>query len=1605
SGSARPFANDADGTVPGEGAAAVVLKRLEDARRDGDRIYAIVRGIGSASGGGVDAPLDEKAYRTAVQRAWSDAGLDAGSLIYLETHGSGQVEEDRLEAASQAELGSTRPTALPCALGSVKADLGHTGAAAGFASLVKASVCLAQQIFPPIRQVHQPRADLVEGRRFFLPGGPQFWLRNRIEGPRRAAVSSCSVSGQCFHVVLEEDDRPASAIHTSSVNRLGADAEALFAVEGNSPAALRDDLRRLGQLVRSSADGMAALARRWWHDHRGHARGPLGLAMVAGDLSELPRLVEMADIWLADHADQPLPSTAIPGGDRLFYSPRPLPPDAQTAFVFPGSGNHYPGMGRDLSARWPELLRRQDADNILLRSQFVPELFWNRAALPDQVAHRDLIFGQVTLGILVSDLVRRFGVRPHAAIGYSLGESVGLFALGAWTARDDMYRRMSASPLFTTDLAGACTAARKTWGLPAGEPVDWRAGLVACPADRVRDALPGRERVYLLIVNAPNECIIGGQGRAVDALVRYLSSPYVPLSGVSTVHCAIARQVAGPYRELHLLPTTPPTGVRFYSSAWGRAYEPTRETAAESILAQAVGPIDFANVIRRAYDDGVRFFIEMGPGFSCTRMIDSILEGRRHVARSACVAGQDSTGAILRVLAHLIAERVPVDLAPLYGNEPTSPDARETVPASARSLVVPLGRGPFQVPVPPRLPDPEPVIVRPRDSKPPSREAPLSPRREIDSVPVVSVIGIQHLTATQASQSDAHGSYLRFADRLNHLMSGELAWQMHLIDSLPDNLSNELALPAPTTGPARQSVWLDRAQCLEFARGSIGRVLGPEFGTVDAFPTRVRLPDEPLMLVDRIIAVEGQPRSLGAGCVITEHDVLPGGWYLDAGRIPTCIAVEAGQADLFLSGFLGIDYQTRGLAVYRLLDAVVTFHRGLPEAGAVIRYDIHIDRFFQQGETYLFRFRFEGTVDGQPLLSMRDGCAGFFSAAELAAGRGIVQTELDRKPRAGVRPADWQELAPLAVESYTEQQTDALRAGDLAGAFGPRFAALPIRAPMRVPAGNMRLLHRVVHLDPSGGRFGLGIIRAEADIHPGDWFLTCHFVDDRVMPGTLMYECCLHTLRIFLMRLGWVGEADEVVCEPVPGIASRLKCRGQVIESTRVAAYEVIIKELGYRPEPYAIADALMYADGKPIVEITDMTLQMTGLTRAKVEAIWRNRGSKIEERKSRTAAGEAIGSAIVDPPSSIFDPQSSDPPVLFDRRQILAFAVGKPSEAFGERYRVFDEERFIARLPGPPYAFLDRITHADIPPFQMSAGGTIVAEYDVPPDAWYFAADRQPVMPFAVLLEVALQPCGFFAAYMGSALTSTEDLCFRNLGGTARQCRAVTPTTGTLTTTIKATRVAQSAGMLIQHYDMRVRAGDQVIYEGDTYFGFFTRQTLAQQVGIREGRPYEPTPADLAQAQSLAYPHGAPFPDDRLRMIDRIDIFAPRGGPQGCGFLQGTKTVNPDEWFFKAHFYQDPVWPGSLGVEAFVQLLRFAAVQRWGADAGHFSVIALGKPHRWVYRGQVLPSSRQVTVQAIITDVDDREHTIRADGFLMVDGLLIYQMNDFVVRMETGQR
>lgn len=1716
----RPFSENSDGPHIGEGAVALVLKRLDDAQAAGDRIYSVVQGIGRATQAGTtsEGPVGHPSPQVAteaIQRAYqsTQGRCSQEALHYIEARGHGKPEFDRIELEGLQSLFGKQEH--PVALGATTSNVGHTQSVSGLLSVLKTSLALHHQIVPPLCGFE----TLVDGSqspdqgqlKFHIPQKAQFWVRDRQAGPRTASVHSPGSDGNCWHVVLQEPSEKEEhlrAVETQSV--LGDDPVGLFWVEGSGPEALMQELRTLYRFLVGEEGSVAELSARWWKQNPLSSQHAQAVAFVVENRERGLHQIKQALKRLSSQPEQ-----SLFGQHQTFYAAEPLGPDAKMAFVYPGSGNHYLGMGRDIGVRWPHVFREMDAETEQLLTQWRPKWIipwrddwtegWKHSARQQFSADaHSPIFAQVVHGGMMTKVVQQFGLQPQAAIGYSLGESASLFALGAWPERGAMLERMQASALFQSELFGACTAGRTVWSIPEGESFDWFPALFTCAAEEVTQRLSPERLARLLIVNTPSECVVGGRKDDVLALQHEIGCNAFPLEGIVTVHCELVEPVAEAYRALHIFPTTPPAGIDFYSGYWGRSYDLNTDNAADSIVLQALHGFDYTKTIRQAYADGVRIFVEMGPHNSCSRMISKILGEQPHFARSACVQGERDIVSIYKLLASLIAQRIPVQLDALYpaqttsNVEPKRPTIRIPVGQKSRELHLPafltklseqdvsthsaeyvdlhVDAIPYAAPNS-HVETTTSVFAQPHvDLYSPSYQAPsiafgtpampessngMSPLPQIDpgqhdQEPVRSIAPSQmtaspapisghamldaFLQSTQAT-ADAHHNYLQFSAQMTQDWVHAFGVQSEMLLALAQASTGQASLPQWSTSTVAQTsfqptlsgavaqhsvtaslphespastvvnskhldsikqapVAFDRDACMEFAIGSIEKVLGPRFAEVDTYPVRVRLPDEPLMLVDRILEVEGEIASMTSGRLVTEHDVLPGNWYLDGDCMPVCVTVEAGQADLFLCSYLGVDLVVKGKRAYRLLDAEIHFHRELPRVGEVIQYDIAIEKFVRQGDVILFFFRFDGTIDGEPLLTMRNGCAGFFTPEEVENSGGIILTEEDMMQVEGKVAPGYLPLVPMRTESYSDEQIEALRSGQLAACFGEPFDRLALREPVRIPGGKMRLLHRITELSPQGGRFGLGRIEAEADIFPDDWFLTCHFVDDMVMPGTLMYECCAHTLRVLLMRMGWVGEYEDVTYEPMPFVPSALRCRGPVTQETQKVTYIVEIKEIGIEPVPYVLADALMYADDKCVVSFKDMSMQARGTSFAELQKMWRT----------------------AQPVTSLTDKVPSQTPqrAWYDEESILHYAVGSPSKAFGVPYRKFDEEEIIARLPGPPYLFVDRITALEPMPWDLRRSGWIEAEYEVPSDAWYFQANRQAVMPFAVLLEIVLQPCGWLAAYLGSALHGKERLSFRNLGGEATMFEWVGPDAGLLTTRVRMTHVAKAGGMIIQKFDLQLWRQGRMIYEGNTEFGFFTRASLSQQAGIvgAGDRAYAPTDEERTHSSHLlpvAEPRTpedaeksslerAVLPGKALLMLDEVEIFAPEGGPEGLGFLRGVKHTDPDEWFFKAHFYQDPVCPGSLGLESFLQLLKFYILERWGEDCiktHHFEPVILNAPHRWIYRGQILPRPSRIEVDAVITHVEEGESPlVKANGFLKVDGLFIYEMIDFGIRL-----
>jgi 3-hydroxymyristoyl/3-hydroxydecanoyl-(acyl carrier protein) dehydratase len=505
------------------------------------------------------------------------------------------------------------------------------------------------------------------------------------------------------------------------------------------------------------------------------------------------------------------------------------------------------------------------------------------------------------------------------------------------------------------------------------------------------------------------------------------------------------------------------------------------------------------------------------------------------------------------------------------------------------------------------------------------------------------------------------------------------------------------------------------------------------------------------------------------------------------------------------------------------------------------------------------------------------------------------------------------------------------------------------------------------------------------------------------MPGTIMFEGCLQTLAVLLGAAGLTLPRDGWRFEPGNDEVFKLRCRGQAIPSSRHMVYEVFVRSMVDGPEPAVIADILVTVDGLKSLHCEAVTLRLV------CDAPLSSRPELLgfTEKPSGDDAVGGVGSAA---------------PATFDQRALLATGIGRPSEAFPGLYEAFDGGRRVPRLPGPPYHFMSRVTELSGPPLGSlargldPAGTRAVVEYDVPPDAWFFreAAPAQgAVMPFAVLLEVALQPCGWLSSYVGSALTSEGELYYRNLDGKgARAHREVGPAVGTLVVTATLTKSSSSGGLIIQEFDFAVhtRAGEPV-YDGRTVFGFFPKDALARQVGIgtsaaERARLVERAagfaPVDL-RARPARYCAGTPaLPEPMLRMIDRVVSYAPSASRAGLARVVTEKDVDPAEWFFRAHFYQDPVQPGSLGLEAMANAIEWVALHEGLGDGMTAARFVVEGPATWKYRGQVQPTNRLIQVEAELLTVEHGRDGVRlvADCSLWVDGLKIYQAPDFCVRL-----
>jgi PfaB family protein len=1183
------FDEQMQGVLVGEGAGAVVLRRYDPSQAEPERIYAVLDVIAGVQPAGVPiaapgATWDVPAVAETMGRAWAAVGSPAATPDYLEVCGSGIAGQDSAEVAGL--LAAYGPAPAPtCALGSVKALVGHTGAAAGMASLIKTALCLYHRYIPATTGWHGPKAPAQwQGSPFYVPDESRPWFTAAGQ-PRRAGVNGLSADGSYIHLVLS--DAPAVTLRPS---RLAEGGCWLLPLAGRDTPALQAALDTLEQALTAGTD-LRTLAATYLAAVAQAPGEAQVLALVAHTPAELVQEIAQARTGLATAATREVPWQTPRGS---YFTARPLGPAAPVAFVYPGGFTAYPGMGRDLFRHFPALHERMgqlvgDVGAAFLETEIYPRRLVPAAPGGDLPAPVAMLESGMALSAALTMVLRDdFGVQPQAALGYSMGESAMLWALGVWTNTVAGHAALHDHPLFHTRLTGPQEAVRAAWGLPpatgADDPPIWASYVLAAPATTVQAHLAGVPRVYLTHINSPKEVVISGDPAACRAVIGRLRCAHLPAPVSIAIHAPVTRSEYPAIVQMHHWAAHAAPGIRFYSGVQGVPIRLDPDAIAAEIAESLCSPVDFPHLVNSVYADGVRIFCELGPARTCTRWISATLQGQPHLALATNQPGTDDATAVVRTLAALVSHRVPLDLTCLA--PAATPAAQPRRPAVAQTVL--LGG--------PRLRDivlAEPALARfahrrdfarmTHDSAPPPALAPPPPPQPQLAAP------------TPPPQPQAAGPATQA-----HLVF--LAAQREAVQHLATLLQQQIAAAATPTSPAppmpsppvRSDVIWDEADMLEFAEGSIARVFGDEYAVIDTYPRRVRLPMPPYLLVSRVTRLAATRGRYEPSAITTEFDIPPGGPYTVDGQALWAVTVESGQCDLLLISYLGIDFENKGERVYRLLDCALTFLGDLPRAGDTLRYDIRINSFARSGENLLFFFSYECYVGDTMILRLDRGCAGFFSDQELAEGKGIIVTADEEEARRRI-VKQWFDPPHLCRKTaFTRDDLLALTEGRLDCCFGPTHQPARPNPALRLPAPPMLMLDRITTVDAHGGAWGLGRVVAEQDLAPDTWFFPCHFRDDPVMAGSLMAEGCVQLMQFYLLYLGLHLQMDDARFQPVRNLQQKVRCRGQVTPGVAdKLIYEVEITGIALDPTPQAHANITVIFNGKTIVSFENLGLQL----------------------------------------------------------------------------------------------------------------------------------------------------------------------------------------------------------------------------------------------------------------------------------------------------------------------------------------------------------------------------------------------------------------------------
>jgi PfaB family protein len=643
----------------------------------------------------------------ACQKAFTEAGIKPEDVNYIEVFGSGVDQEDEAEVRGLTLAYQTPQPELSCAIGSVKANIGHTYAASGIASLIKTALCLYHRFIPATPQWSGPKkSEVWQDSPFYVaPASRSWWLKPTVS-KRVAAINGIGLDKTYAHLILSEEpsDKERSNKYLEQMPFY------LFPLAADDRSALLEQILTLQQTI-EDCSSLSAVASQTFATFQKRSQANYALTILGHNKNELMQEIQRALKGVA---------YAFDGGNDWqtplgsYFTAKPLGKKGTIAFVYPGLFNSYIGIGQNILHLFPRIYKLQYTYGIQhFGSLIKEELLYPRSlnslsrrgleTLEQQLLNdpQAMLASGIVFAVLLTTIIRDyFQVQPQSVFGYSLGELSTICAQNVWVNYEQAINNLSASSLFGTRLSGSKNAVREYWGLPQ-EHNDttgdfWSSYILMASASQVIEYLKHENRVYLTHINTPKEVVIAGDTQACLKMIQTLGCNGFPIPFDHVLHC---EAMQSEYQEIAKLTTLPlqkaPEAV-IYSAAEYKpmtmdcySYKPIAidsHSISHNIAKGLCQQLDFPRLINRVYEDGSRIFIEAGPGSTCSRWISETLKNKEHLTVPLNKRGVDDHTGIVKALAKLVSHRIALDLSPLY-----SPPERTLIPTESIFKKITLG--------------------------------------------------------------------------------------------------------------------------------------------------------------------------------------------------------------------------------------------------------------------------------------------------------------------------------------------------------------------------------------------------------------------------------------------------------------------------------------------------------------------------------------------------------------------------------------------------------------------------------------------------------------------------------------------------------------------------------------------------------------------------------------------------------------------------------------------------------------------------------------------------------------------------------------------------